>query len=618
MVSFTSPALGFELFGIHLWGEKEEEPVNQIRNPIKYETTFTFRDGKDYIEDELSDSSLLIQQQDIFPSGVAGLVGRAQIDQKRLIAALYRLGRYGGIVDIFIDEQPMNSIKLDEVMVQDEEDSVKVEIDIHVGPTFKFRTIKILGENELFRNFKPEQYKLIKGEVATSDIILNAQSSILNELQNQGYPFAKIDQREVIADHYHRAIDVTYWVDSGRQALFGKETVEGNERVDTRFTRKMTKIPHDKVYSPLVISDAEQRLRGLGVFNRVRIHLADELDTDDKLNLTISVSERKRRFVGANVSVSSVDGLTGSTYTGHRNLFGKAENFRFEFSTAGIGQRQLDKLDYGTGVKLLKPAIYDVNSDLLLSTNHNIENSESLYSASTRYEVGLVHYFSKFLTGTVNAAYQHSDVKDDLGTKHFQHISFPSDLRWDGRDNKLDPSTGLTGSFAIEPSFELDDQSLYTILEAGGTGYHSIGEREQLTLATKFNIGVIPGADILEVPANQRFLLGGGNSLRGFRYQSIGIENEDGTVSAGLSKLELSLEARYHVIESLGIVPFLDIGASYGSTFPDFSEPFKLSSGIGVRYHTVIGPLRTDIAFPINRDEDQSPFGVYVGLGQVF
>ena len=92
MVIFTCPALGFELFGIHLWGEKEEEPVNQIRNPIKYETTFTFRDGKDYIEDDLRDSSLLIQQQDIFPSGVAGLVARAQIDQKRLIAALYRLG----------------------------------------------------------------------------------------------------------------------------------------------------------------------------------------------------------------------------------------------------------------------------------------------------------------------------------------------------------------------------------------------------------------------------------------------------------------------------------------------------------------------------------------------
>ena len=618
MILLVNPARGFELFGIHLWGEREEELTDQILNPVIYETTFSFSDGKDYIEDEIRDSSLLVQQQDIFPSGTAGLVGRAQIDQKRLIAKLYQLGRYGGLVNILINNQPMNSVNFDEELIHDEENPVKVEVVIHVGPTFKFRTVQILSENELFQDLNPEKYQLIKGDVATSDLILSAQDSILADLQNQGYPFAQITNREVIADHQHRTADITYWIDSGKQALFGIDTVEGNVRVDTEFTRKMTKIPHDKAYNPGVISDAEQRLRGLGVFNRVRIELADELDANDKLDLTISVTERKRRFVGANALISSIDGLTAATYTGHRNLFGKAENLRLELSTAGIGQRSIDKLDYGIGARLLKPAIYDVNSDLLFSINHNIENSENLFSAATRSEIGLVHYFSKYLTGTINVAYQHSEVKDDLGRKHFQHLSFPSDLKWDGRNDKLDPSTGVTGHFAIEPSFELDDQNSYVILQIGGTNYYSFGEREQLTLAAKFDVGMIPGAEIDEVPANQRFLLGGGNSIRGFDYQTIGVENEIGTVSAGLSKLEFSLEARYHVIESLGIVPFLDIGAAYGSTYPDFSEPFKFSTGIGVRYHTAIGPLRADIAIPVNRDDEQSRFGIYVGLGQVF
>lgn len=613
-----TPAFGFELFGIHLWGEKEEELTEQIQNPIIYETTFTFSDGKDYIEGDLRDSSLLIQQQEIFPSGTAGLIGRARIDQKRLIAALYRLGRYSGLVNILINDQPMNTVQFHDVLTHDEENPVNVEIVIHVGPTFKFRNVQILGENELLQEFDPEQYQLITGEVATSDLILRAQENILMDLRNLGYPFAKVINREVTADHFHRVADITYWIDSGKQAHFGKETVIGNERVDTRFTRKMTKIPHDKVYNPTVISDAEQRLRGLGVFNRVRIELADELDVNDKLDLTISVTERKRRFVGANALVSSVDGLTASTYIGHRNLFGRAENLRLELSTAGIGQRRFEKLDYGIGGRLLKPAIYDINSDLVVTANHEIKNSQELFSAATRGEVGLIHYFSKFLTGTINVAYQHSEVKDELGRKHFQHLSFPSDLRWDGRDDKLDPSTGVTGYFAIEPSFELDDQNTYTILELGGTGYHTLGEREQLTLAAKFDVGSIPGAEITEVPANQRFLLGGGNSLRGYDHQSIGVAKNENKVTAGLSKSLFSLEARYHVIESLGIVPFIDFGAVYESTYPNFSEPFKFATGIGARYHTAIGPLRADIAIPVNRNEEQSRFGIYVGLGQVF
>ena len=124
MILLVNPARGFELFGIHLWGEREEELTDQILNPVIYETTFSFSDGKDYIEDEIRDSSLLVQQQDIFPSGTAGLVGRAQIDQKRLIAKLYQLGRYGGLVNILINDQPMNSVNFDEELIHDEENPV--------------------------------------------------------------------------------------------------------------------------------------------------------------------------------------------------------------------------------------------------------------------------------------------------------------------------------------------------------------------------------------------------------------------------------------------------------------------------------------------------------------
>ncbi len=86
----------------------------------------------------------------------------------------------------------------------------------------------------------------------------------------------------------------------------------------------------------------------------------------------------------------------------------------------------------------------------------------------------------------------------------------------------------------------------------------------------------------------------------------------------GLSFFEASLEFRYRVTDTIGIVPFIDAGAAYEDSIPDFSEELRIGAGIGIRYHTPLGPLRFDIAVPINPDDDDTSFAFYVGLGQSF
>lgn len=70
--------------------------------------------------------------------------------------------------------------------------------------------------------------------------------------------------------------------------------------------------------------------------------------------------------------------------------------------------------------------------------------------------------------------------------------------------------------------------------------------------------------------------------------------------------------------ETIGIVPFIDAGAAYAETIPDFSEGIRVGAGLGLRYYTGLGPLRFDVTVPLTpRDEDPS-VGFYVGLGQAF
>ncbi len=70
--------------------------------------------------------------------------------------------------------------------------------------------------------------------------------------------------------------------------------------------------------------------------------------------------------------------------------------------------------------------------------------------------------------------------------------------------------------------------------------------------------------------------------------------------------------------DTIGVVPFVDLGAAYKDPLPDFSEQVRVGAGLGLRYLTPLGPLRFDVAVPVNRRHGDPFFAFYVGLGQSF
>ena len=103
----------------------------------------------------------------------------------------------------------------------------------------------------------------------------------------------------------------------------------------------------------------------------------------------------------------------------------------------------------------------------------------------------------------------------------------------------------------------------------------------------------IVGGDTEDIPATRRFFLGGGGSIRGYEYRTVGPEI-DGEVVGGLSFFETSLELRFRVTDTIGIVPFIDAGAAYEDPIPDFSEDVRIGAGIGLAlpYAARAAPLR--------------------------
>ena len=116
---------------------------------------------------------------------------------------------------------------------------------------------------------------------------------------------------------------------------------------------------------------------------------------------------------------------------------------------------------------------------------------------------------------------------------------------------------------------------------------------------------------------SRRFYAGGGASVRGYGYQSIGPRDSNNDPIGGRSLTEFSIEARVRAFGNFGIVPFLDAGNIYTSPLPKFTG-LQYGTGIGVRYYSNFGPIRLDVGTPLNPKPGDSRIAVYVSLGQAF
>ena len=199
-------------------------------------------------------------------------------------------------------------------------------------------------------------------------------------------------------------------------------------------------------------------------------------------------------------------------------------------------------------------------------------------------------------------------------------LSLPARYSWDHSNDLLDPSKG--GRFFIqnEPFVDVFGNDVaFNKTSVGYSRYIRLKKaKPRLILATRAKAGFIFGAARDNIPADERFYAGGGGSVRGFRFQTAGELDDNNEPTGGRSFVEFAGELRGNITDEIGAAIFADSGAAYGSTVADFEEPLRIGVGGGLRYFSPIGPIRFDVAFPLDRRESDDPFQIYISIGQAF
>lgn len=615
----STPASAFDLFGLHLFGsdKADEVPAPDAR---RYTVAFRVETSDPDLEKALQAASTLWSEREGKPPpSTPALLSRASGDYGRLLAALRSAGYYGGAIAITVDGRPVEDLAPDATLA----DPAAVAVTIDSGRRFVFGSVAMKGRAapDAARDERaatPESLGLLTGEPARADVVLNAETALVDAWKRAGHPKARALPRVLVAHHRTGRLDVELAVEPGPAAVYGQVKVAGTKDMDPAFVARQTGLTPGRPWNPAEIEEARKRLRRLQVFSSTRIVEDPAIDRLGALGMTVQVAERPLHVFGGGASYSTVDGTGIEGYWQHRNLFGAAESLKLEAKVSGIAGVDPRDFSYKAAATFLKPGIFTPYTDLTAQILASREVLDTYTQDTIRARIGLAHEITTRLTAKTAFNLEFDKVDDAYGKRDLILTSLPSELAWDGSDDKREPSRGFRAKAAVEPFYEAKFGNTGAILRFDASAYRALDPDRRFVLAGRIGVGSLVGARAAELPPDRLFFAGGGQSVRGYGYRTLGPIGPGGAVVGGRSLIEGSLELRMKLTDTIGVVPFVDAGSAYAGRVPDFSERPKIGAGLGLRYYTGLGAIRVDAAVPVDPVRGDPRFALYIGLGESF
>lgn len=477
----------------------------------------------------------------------------------------------------------------------------------HLTP-YRISRVTVTGEME--HVFLPPGWtSSLAGAEADVTLARKAGAALARALQNEGYPDAGIRDTVMVLDRKDKEAEVLFSVHAGAPAVMGELTVEGLQRVKKPFVENRISWRPGDSYRRDNLDLFRRRLSESGLFSYVDLRGSGRDATSGVYDVTLTLRERKRRTIGLGVGYQTDTGPEAKVQWQHRNLFGMGQRLEVDATYA----RDL----WLGSVAFTLPGFLHPDHDFTLGLKASEEDTDAYLVRYQTYYAQFQHRPSRRWMLSYGPAFRATDATEGTNETSYLQASFPVKMLRNGRDDDLNPSRGYAVAAGWEPFLDLDEGHVYQRMMLTPSVYLPLKD-DVLVLAARMTIGSLSGTEREHIPPDLRFYAGGGQSVRGYAYQSVG-PREEGLRPGGRSLLETSLELRWRFARNLGVVLFVDGGSAYEPEFPDFDESFQWGAGLGFRYMTGVGPLRVDFGVPVNpRDDIDNDFEFYISIGQAF
>lgn len=494
-------------------------------------------------------------------------------------------------------------------------------IDVKPGVRYTFSDIIIDAKLTVPPTLIADNFPLSVGEPIVAERVQGAEAAIALKLPEEGYPFAKIGQRDILLDGATGDGVYTLPVDIGTRARFGGIETTGKLAFDAEHVGVLARFKRGELYDSRKVDDLRQALVATGLFATVSAEAqptgTSAGDDTEYVNMLVTQQAGPPRTIAASAGYGTGEGIRVEGSWTHRNFLPP--------EGALIGRGLIGTKEQGLSATLRRSnagrrdRTFELIADLTRSNYDAFEAITGRVAARVSYDSTPI--WQKKLTyayGVELLATREDDYDFNLGARSrdfYTILGVSGQVGIDRTDSLLDPTKGFRVTALVQPEGSMAGRfSPYARGRLDVSGYYPV--TDSIVLAGRVRVGSIFGAARERLAPSRRFYAGGGGSVRGFGYQQLGPKDPNLDPIGGRSVNEAAVEARYR-FGNFGIVGFVDAGQVYRGSTPNFSN-MRYGAGIGGRFYTNFGPMRLDLATPIDRQPGESRISVYVSIGQAF
>lgn len=486
-----------------------------------------------------------------------------------------------------------------------------VLIHITAGEPVRVRKLALVfqGEagNDIAFTALREHMPLHEGDVMHHGKYESLKSAIQNLGLDRGYFDAEWKQHEVNVDPVTHTADIELVYDSGTRYRFGPVSFlnasddSAQTLVRPELLQRFLTFSEGDPYDASAVIKFNKILLDSRFFSQARVHVERDKAVDRAIPIEVRLGADKPNNVDFGIGYST-DVKERLTVKWTRPLINE-RGHSIEANT------ELSPVRSSFDAKYTVPLTHPIDDTLQYFYGVKRENVEEVITWNTvlglqrqiKRESGWQRTYSlRWLRDTTEPPNE-EEVKKDL---LLPGISLDRTRTKGG----IDPYWGDRQYYQAEAGSKvaLSDANLIS-LRGGIRFLRTLADKHQFLL--RGDAGTILTNNFDDVPQSMRFFAGGDQSIRGYGYKSISPRDENGVAVGARNLLTGSAEYDYTFIPRWRAAIFVD----GGSAFDDFSEPFHVGTGIGIRWVSPVGPIRLDLASAIT--EPGKPLRIHFSMG---
>jgi translocation and assembly module TamA len=470
-----------------------------------------------------------------------------------------------------------------------------VHLDVDPGPRTVIRKVdlRVTGGIEKLPGFRKLEKRILslQGAPLNHRDYEEAKTDLELLASRFGFFSSTFSRRSLAIDRKHNAAEIQLYLKSGPRYHFGEIRIE-SETLGPRLLREFLIIHEGDPFDSEKLTRQQQILYDSNYFASVEVIPLRHGNGGNTVPISIHLKERKRHAYRLGIGYSTDTGARVSFGFKNRYLNRRGHRYDLETNWSQVSR----KTTFNYGIPLGEQGTHRLD----LSFGSQREDTDTSSSTTTQYGIN----FSRTLgdgwkrNASLRAFRETFTTVDNEETTVLliPGLSVSKTVL----DDPLYPRSGWRLSAQIKGSRQSWLLSDIDMVQLSGHA-KLVRPWNRARLLLRGNAGTTSTSDFGKLPATLRFYAGGDASVRGYGYKTLGPLNADGEVNGGRNLLTGSAELEYPIREKWGLAVFADAG----NAFDSFTEyDLHKSVGFGIRYHSIIGPIRIDLAFPFDEDRN--------------